>query len=581
MFHRILPLALLCGSITFGTSAQPGRIVSPTLEGYLEVIPQVMAAATESDYYLRDVIHTEFSLRYRNPTSASFQSLNIAYRALDDTLYSFLNHRPVWNHWLILAWIAEQRIDLNQTAEFSFEDYQVKVTPRDFNADGVNEWLLDVRSYNFTQFVVITQVDGQYRLVQSALPFFAQGLTYYMTSSGFAEELLFEDINGDVLPEWIVAIGGFGANQTSGGGLYILNWQDGQLVDVGPTWPNRIEYAAPAGGGWTLFPVGVRVDFPDENADGSREVVIEQEQRDNWGCEWLLRRIFAWDGTAFSLSDTTRTESVVRGCEIRAAEERMWLGDYQAAITHYERALDLPTVDDDRYLSAEELNRYATARLALAYILTGQGERAEATLAALPEQPDESPVLTNFIAAVRGNVDDPSAACQAAYDVFASACVPGTDMCLGSPLIVIVGYTLENSGYGAGSPSLAFPAPEQAGCDLAFLAGGALTPIPTLTIQPTPVPEPPPDYRSNPERAVRDVLDAMEQGAFEVALPIMDQGLQAESIDDSTRFALKYMQAMAYEFAGQQNDALAQYAAIVQLSPDSAWGKLAALHIER
>lgn len=581
MHYRILIVIVLCSSMMFSmVNAEAERLASPNADEYLRLITQVIPTA-ENLWAVKSVIQTEFFLRFANPLEASYTAIDEAVQALYPLSYTGQPQFARWYHWLLLNWIDEQRIDLDTTNQFAFGDYTVRVTPRDFNADGETEWLLDVQSHPFTQLVVIARSERGYRVVESPLPYFdSTRPDYRVVVSGFAEEQRFDDLNMDGIPEWIVAVGGTGANQMNAGELYVINWRDDELVKVAGDDGNPIIYYAPAVARAPLFPYGVSVHYEDTDGDGSREIVIEQEQRDNWGCEWILRRSFAWDGSAFSLNNNTRTESVVRGCAIRAAEERMWLGDYQAAIDHYERSLTLAAADDHGYFSTEELNRYATARLALAYILTGQSERAEDILADLPDQPDESPVLTTFISAVRGNTDDPAAACQAAYDVFNFECVPETDMCLSSPLNVIVGYTLENSGYSSGSPRLSFPSAEHAGCNPVLLASGMVMPPPTATIQPTLVPQLPPDYRSSPGEALSAALTAMEQGAFEAALRILEQGLQAERIEDDTRLALDYVRGLAQEFAGQPEQAMAQYRMLVQLSPDSVWGKLAALQIE-
>jgi hypothetical protein len=58
--------------------------------------------------------------------------------------------------------------------------------------------------------------------------------------------------------------------------------------------------------------------------------------------------------------------------------------------------------------------------------------------------------------------------CLAARDVFDFDCTVGTDMCLGSPLNTVVGYTIEHFGEDIHHPSLSYPSPTSAGCDVSI-----------------------------------------------------------------------------------------------------------------
>jgi hypothetical protein len=246
----------------------------------------------------------------------------------------------------------------------------------------------------------------------------------------------------------------------------VLQWQDGKLVDLAPPVDEpHMFFVAPAGGGRPLFPYGVHVEYLDENNDGLKEIVIVQLQNDNWGCTWTLRRIFGWNGTRYQFQNHKRDYEAVQGCEIRLAETAMWEDDYETAIEHYQQGLKLATTDEYFFGDPEELARYATTRLVLAYTLIGRDEEANTLIDQLRSREDDSQTLTEFIDAIRSNLGDASAMCQAAHDVFVFTCPFDTDTCLGSPLNTIVGYTTENSGYGVGHPALSFPAATAAGCD--------------------------------------------------------------------------------------------------------------------
>lgn len=134
--------------------------------------------------------------------------------------------------------------------------------------------------------MVLTHDGQNYRVVASPLPYYGSGFGYTSINSGFMEEQLFDDLNADGLPEWVLASGGYGANNMSAGHLYVLRWQNGELVNVASrsSYPDGMGYDAPAGGGSPLFPYGVSLRFVDDDGDDKREIIIQQNQSDNWDC---------------------------------------------------------------------------------------------------------------------------------------------------------------------------------------------------------------------------------------------------------------------------------------------------------
>ena len=485
MMKRGIVFAMMLALVGFGVRAQDDgdadawRLKSPTAEEYLAAVPslvelgnqEAMAVTYPSIYSpMFSTLTTEIYARYPELWREDPEVIYEAYKSFR-TGHDYWDDRDRWIDAIVLGWIQQHVIDLSRTRHLHILDFQVSVKGRDFDADGHDEWWLHIDNPDFRQDVVIAGEIGAYRLTDTPLPWFGCCYMYYNTRSGFMKEQLFGDINADGLPEWVMAVGGFGANLTNGGFFYVLQWRGGKLIDLTPPSddPDHIFYSSPAGGGYPpLFPYGVHIEYPDKNRDGIREITIVQNQGDNWGCTWTLRRNYGWNGTAYRFDNEERSYNEVQVCEIRWAEEAMWKGDYQTAIKHYERGLEFPPTEE--YFSEEpiELKRYITARLALAYTLAGHTTEAEAVIQYLSPREDDSATLTKFIEAVKSNLGSPANMCQAAHDAFVFECPNGTDACLGSPLNMIVGYTLENSGYGAHHPALSFPSASSAGCDLSY-----------------------------------------------------------------------------------------------------------------
>ncbi|MBL8164134.1 MAG: hypothetical protein JNJ61_19250 [Anaerolineae bacterium] len=445
-------------------------LASPTAASYLATVVDVLARKSRDDYGLPSIIDAEFSLRYSDPLLPTYRDLRAAYLAINKASIPYFEHQARWEQWLLLNWIEENTINLDAFSQFATDDEVIRVTTRDFDTDGQNEWILEIPD---SQVVVLRREGTAYRLVETPLPFFRPDAHYVSIASGFMEEILFEDLTGDGLPEWVLAVGGYGANGLNGGHLLVLHWKNGRLVDIAPQGDGReqMRYDAPGGAAGPLFPNGVTISFTNEDGNGTQEVIIQQRQGDNWGCTWLLRRVFAWDGHAYSLQSRERFDNEVAGCEIRAAETALWSGDYDAAIVHYERAFTMPFAGEEVSIVPTEsvLLPYAKTRLALAYTLTGQGESAASVIAEVAGVTDYPPVLTQFIWAIADNLGSALATCRAAYNSFAFECSPGTDTCVGSPLDVIVGTTLESFGEAPNSRHLSFPSPLQAGCDMGLM----------------------------------------------------------------------------------------------------------------
>jgi hypothetical protein len=96
-------------------------------------------------------------------------------------------------------------------------------------------------------------------------------------------------------------------------------------------------------------------------------------------------------------------------------------------------------------------------------------------------------------------------------------------------------------------------------------------------------PIPPFSQPVDPARLIARVGGLLAAGRSAEAQAVFEAGaaeLQAANPADSVRHALDYWQAVILEANGQPDAALAAYGALADTASDSAWGRLAALHVE-
>ncbi len=100
--------------------------------------------------------------------------------------------------------------------------------------------------------------------------------------------------------------------------------------------------------------------------------------------------------------------------------------------------------------------------------------------------------------------------------------------------------------------------------------------FPASPAVPTPIPTPEPKYTS--------LYQALNGGDYAAALPMLDDAIAYEQSADLERpevlSAYRFQRAFILETLGRPDEALAEYVAIYTAAPDSAWGMMAALHLE-
>lgn len=95
----------------------------------------------------------------------------------------------------------------------------------------------------------------------------------------------------------------------------------------------------------------------------------------------------------------------------------------------------------------------------------------------------------------------------------------------------------------------------------------------TLSSSPTPTP--------NPDSQYYDVVDAFEQNDFAAVVALTSDSFVINSDQDKAIWLSRlYLRALALEALSRPDDVLAEYVAIYEAAPESAWGMLAGLHLE-
>lgn len=492
--YWILGLILLLMSISVGAD-EDYRLRIPSVEEYLRAIPEILDVGNADidpeygppyfNYPVFEILVTELGWRYPDLTQVDPTLLYEAYHYLVDTNTLWAG-REQYGQAVAMALLHQSDGEFGAGDILVIEDtdFEVIVTPRDYTGDGISELVLQVSSDFYSQYLVVQRVNDTYQIIQSPLPWFGRGFSYSSSRSGLMVEQYFGDMTGDGLPEWVLALGGVGTNHLHLGWLYVIQWQDGLLVDVAPDyegWDYReMVYDSPAGGGGGVIPYLVTIDYEDIDGNGTIEVLIQREHTDSWGCAFDSTRIFMWNGSQFERVEDIRDFEDSPQCALRQARDLTWEGDYQAAIPFYEQSLELFSTHefpDDatqgEIASWRSRQAYTAVHLALAYAMTGQPDAASRVLETieLPRGIEPIPQLVDSARASFVGDQRVFDLCVAMYETFEtyhreSPSAPNPYW----------GHTLDVPLAYSGGGGVAAPPPDatKAGCD----AGALLT---TLT----------------------------------------------------------------------------------------------------
>ena len=460
---RFLLLICLFALTSVSLSAQAEvtyRLREPDAEEYLNNVIQIYddpALHQEiPNYRLHNIIENEIFLRYENIDQVDPQLLLNIYDAMAiGTGYYGLGDRDRWNEHILENWLNQYAIDLSTAQTLAFQDYHIEVTPRDFDADGINEYVLDTikgqrEDFNrsracgypaeYVDFVVVKQYGNRYQIVETPLHWYG-GREPRFGVQGGVMEIRFEDLNADGLPEWVLMNGGTvsggpGAGYINNGYLAILSWRDAQLVNLTALNTRVTHFQEDAGTCHGPEPRDVTWEFINLDADPAQEILQHQVYLDNWRCIARQTKVIDWDAAQDRYVQIDMRRDLPydsQNCARRKAEEAMWASNYTQALQYYEHALTLqPYIDPDEtsitardYYRETARNRritydqYHRARMALAYQLTSRPEKARLILETLQTETFSHEPLQYFVEALIQAPDIPFAACLAAHDTFA------------------------------------------------------------------------------------------------------------------------------------------------------------------
>ncbi|MBC8100791.1 MAG: hypothetical protein H7Y11_15230, partial [Armatimonadetes bacterium] len=427
MQKMLSAIALMMLSIALVSAEDRYQLRKISVGDYLKAIPEIVTAwhaqlppayGKISHSPLIDALQLELHDTYTDDAifAQSFEVLSAAYAGLSSGNYAgyTVENRSAWGTALLEAWLRENPTDLAASDRLDIPGFlNITVHPIDFNHDGHNEFWLDVGFSNFNAYVVLqrdpTRTSG-YLVVDTPLRWLNWNIDPYSAVETASEVIYFGDMTGDAVPEWVVFERG-STNFEQCGRLYILSWQADRLVDL---MPEAAEFCLPDA-------------FVIENldADAALELTQNDEESDNWGCDWRITHRLKWDGTRFVRLEAQTSFPNTLGCALRQAEPLMWDNRVAEAIPLYEAGIAMGWDNQSEHVpeymldSYAELKRYAQARLALAYALNGQMSASRALLTTLSAETSTSGLIDGMIIAMY-DADSPLAMCVAAYNLWAA-----------------------------------------------------------------------------------------------------------------------------------------------------------------
>ena len=253
------------------------------------------------------------------------------------------------------------------------------------------------------------------------------------------------------------------------------------------------------------------------------------------------------------LDDVLRYEDSV-WCDLSRGADAFEANDYTSAIEYYEQAL---------IRSAGQIRQYAVARLALSYALDDQIDQAQSNLNSI----DPEGQMGDLLIALQAVSTEPTLMCRTAYTFFAEINSIG-----GQEYPYEIAYTFGGESSGVTGHFPAYPRPFQAGCNYLQFREFAPLPMPTQANQTA--------YLNSTWYFVRnDSFGFLRSGQYDEMLTIINNFLITETDNPNYADSLRYLRALTLEALDRPDEALAQYLALVESAPESAWGMLAALHI--
>ncbi len=420
--RRLFKLLFVLGTllvVTEQTDAQSARyrLRMPTADEYLTALPALVNAETAEDKSQYEQDSSAFQVVTTAEACQSFPDLPLVKL---DTLYNATSailldqftdggcSQHWWQHLILNAWLREDKIDLQTKAQWHFRDYTLTLTPVHLSGSKQPELIAELRKGTgyplaYQEFLVLQRdeaLPGDYAQIKMPRLWFDDCGVHWGCGGG-AQTFKIEDVNGDGLPEWIVAYHECGYGDC-GGGLLVLGWRQGQMVDLAKAdWPNSLSWdgsaytgpspALPPDGTWTF----------QRSSSGQHQIIQRDQFHDNRDCQMTYMTIFTWNNhqDRFMPGDRTTTYDDSAACALRRGQADLQASDYFEAITAYQRAVALLPTSGESY--AAEALQYAQVRLMLAYALAGQADQALALRDKIQVETPQSAAMSDLFDAIK------------------------------------------------------------------------------------------------------------------------------------------------------------------------------------
>ncbi|MBK8026479.1 MAG: hypothetical protein IPK19_35100 [Chloroflexi bacterium] len=380
-------LALLVMIFSSSLHAQEDyRLRTPPVAEFLGAVPRLLTYEADNFWQsmrltthpkniqspLDDAVIVQFEASYslEEVFSQEFELLAAFYRRFgvwDWVGRGYLNS-PQWYGGMILAWLRDNPTDLSAVESIDILGQSgVSVHPLGtFDDDDADTYWLRLEMDGEMILVLrrdATQPSG-YRLIQTPLAWYPENVDDRILPERDYRPGHYGDLTGDDVPEWVIPVTAY---WRTCGELHVLTWQREALVNV----------LADIDG---LCPGSVAVENADQ--DAPLELVLTHRSIDHWLCVTRYNVVLDWNGMAFTTDMPTSTFDNTIGCALKQAERLMWDHQYAAAIPIYEAGLAAGWDASGDLIQGDTatLELYARDRLALAYALSGDFDRARTAL---------------------------------------------------------------------------------------------------------------------------------------------------------------------------------------------------------